>query len=471
MKALRITSEKMAIGGLAMSMLLASLGVSTPNVALPTLAKQFNASFPQVQVVILSYLIAVTVMIVSAGRFGDLFGRRKVYLIGTIIFSTAALICGLAQNLWIIVGARAIQGIGAAILMAMSIALISELAPKGKTGGAMGLMGTMSAVGTASGPTVGGLLISGFGWRSVFFLMLFLGLLSFLVSRRFIPEDTQKREASAKSEQFDFVGTLVLGISLTTYSLGLSLNSGEPFKSANWILIAIAVLAGAVFIKLQTIRKSPLLRLDLLLENNLSSNLLMNIIVSTVMMSTLIVGPFYLSRGLGLETAMVGAAMSVGPILSMLSGIPAGKIVDRLGSRSVTKLGLSLMALGAAFMSVLPQLFGIIGYIASAAVLSPGYQLFQAANNTAVMESVNASERGVISGLLSLSRNIGLISGTSIMGSVFAFSIGTNHFTEASPDSLSYGMRVTFMIATILILVAISISFRSIKNSYKKGIL
>ena len=190
----------------------------------------------------------------------------------------------------------------------------------------------------------------------------------------------------------------------------------------------------------------------------LSASLAMNVLVSTVMMTTLVVGPFYLSRALGLDAALVGIVMSIGPIVSALSGILAGRFVDRFGASFVVIVGLIELAAGALALSVLPAIFGTAGYIAAIAVLTPGYQLFQAANNTAGMMDVRPDQRGVISGMLNLSRNLGLITGASVMGAVFAFASATSDITTASPAAVATGMRITFAVAALLITVALAIA-------------
>ena len=134
-------------------MLMASLGTSIANVALPTLADAFDASFQQVQWVVLAYLLTITTLIVSVGRLGDLTGRRRLLVVGIILFTGAAILCGLAPTLPTLIAARALQGIGAAILMALALAFVAEIVPKGRIGSAMGLLGTMSAIGTALGPS------------------------------------------------------------------------------------------------------------------------------------------------------------------------------------------------------------------------------------------------------------------------------------------------------------------------------
>src|SRR2546423_12358846 len=124
-------------------MLLPSLSTSVANVGLPTLAQAFNASFQEVQWVVLAYLLAITTLIVSVGRFGDITGRRRLLLAGIFLFTVASALCGVAPSLWFLVAARAVQGLGAAVMMALTLALVSETVPKEKTGSTMGLLGTM----------------------------------------------------------------------------------------------------------------------------------------------------------------------------------------------------------------------------------------------------------------------------------------------------------------------------------------
>ena len=179
------------------------------------------------------------------------------------------------------------------------------------------------------------------------------------------------------------------------------------------------------------------------------------------MMATLVVGPFYLSRSLGLSTAMTGLVLSLGPVISALSGVPGGRIVDRLGAQPAVMIGLVTMAAGCAALAVLPPVLGLAGYIAAIVVLTPGYQLFQAANNTAVMSHVQPEERGVISGLLALSRNIGLITGASVMGAVFTLASSVRDIRTASAEAMATGMQVTFAVTAVLVGVALAIRLAS----------
>jgi MFS family permease len=184
----------------------------------------------------------------------------------------------------------------------------------------------------------------------------------------------------------------------------------------------------------------------------------MSALVSTVMMATLVVGPFYLSRALGLNAALVGLILSVGPLVAALTGVPAGRIADRLGAQRMTLAGLLGIAAGSCVLSLLPATLGIPGYLAPIVVITIGYALFQTANNTAVMTDIRPDQRGVISGMLNLSRNLGLITGASLMGAVFALASATTDITTAPPEAVATGMRVTFGVAALLIVVALAIA-------------
>ena len=454
----RIPSVPWALGSLALSMLLSSLGISIANVALPTLAQAFTASFQQVQWIVLAYLLASTIVIVGVGRLGDVMGHRRVLLTGILLFTAASILCGVAPRLWMLIAARAVQGLGAAILMALTVALVREAVPKEKTGSAMGLLGTMSAVGTALGPSLGGILVAGPGWRAIFLIMVPLGVLNFVLAHRYLPIHGQRPKT--RRNGLDTLGTLLLGLTLAAYALALTVGGGH-FDGFNVALLLAAALGGSLFALAEARAESPLIRLAMFRNPLLSASLAMSALVMTVMMATLLVAPFYLSRTLGLNEALVGLVMSIGPIISVVSGVPAGRIVDRLGAPSMVLAGLIAMAAGSFALSVLPTMFGIAGYIAAIAVLSPGYQLFQAANNTAVMTDVHPDQRGVVSGMLSLSRNLGLITGASVMGAVFAFASMTTDITMARPEAVATGMQITFAIAGILIVVALAITVGS----------
>ncbi|MEO7456683.1 MAG: MFS transporter [Gemmatimonadaceae bacterium] len=442
-------SARPALASLSLAMLLSSLGTSIANVALSTLALAFGAPFQQVQWVVLAYLLTITSLIVSAGRLGDLIGRRRLLLAGIAIFTLASALCGLAPSLWMLVAARSVQGLGAAVMLALTIAFVGETVPKEKTGSAMGLLGTMSAIGTALGPSLGGLLIAGAGWRAIFLVNVPLGVLAFVLALTYLPEGHRSTTA-----RFDIAGTMLLALTLVSYALGMTLGRGH-FGALNVILLAAAALGTGLFVTAECSAASPLIRMTMLRDPALSASLVMSALVSSVMMTTLVVGPFYLARALGLDAARVGLVSSVGPLVAALIGVPAGRIADRIGASRLNQAGLIAIAAGCVMLSLLAQGHGVAGYVVPIVVTTAGYALFQTANNTAVMANVRAEQRGVVSGMLNLSRNLGLITGASAMGAVFAFASGATDIAAASPDAVAGGMRITFGVAALLVGMAL----------------
>jgi len=388
-----------AATALALCMLGASLGTSIANVALPPLAKAFGAGFAQVQWVVLSYLFASTAALVVVGRLGDLLGRKRLLVAGILIFTAGAALAGAAPTLELLVAARAVQGLGAATMTALALALIGESVPEGKAGRAMGLLGSTSAAGTALGPSLGGLLIAAGGWRPIFLVALPIGAAAFLLAVRSLPEAPR---------------------------------SGTPAPIA------------------------PFIPLDTLRDPAVRDSMAMSFLVSTVLMATLVVGPFHLSQAFGLGPAAVGMVLSVGPAIVIFAGVPAGRAADRFGASAVTAAGLAAILLGCLLLALLPRALGLFGYLTAIAVLTLGYALFQTANNVAAMAAAEARDRGAVSGLLNLSRSLGLIAGASGLGGLFARIAGVG----AAPDEVAFATRVTFAAAALLAILALAVALR-----------
>lgn len=435
-------------------MLLSALGTSIANVGLPTLAHAFNVSFQQVQWVVLSYLLAITTLIVSAGRLGDVVGRRRLLLAGLALFTAGSLLSGLASTFALLIIGRAGQGLGAAAMMALTMAFVGDTVPKARVGSAMGLLGTMSAVGTALGPSVGGFLISTFGWPSIFFLNAWLGIAVLGLAYRCLPADS--RDAAASRPRFDHVGTVLLAVTLAAYALSLTSGPSVPGMHAG-LLPAVALAGAGLFLLAESKSSSPLVRLAMFRNPVLSTGFAMSALVTTVVMATLVVGPFYLAFALGLDALKVGLVMACGPFVAALAGVPAGRVVDRLGPRRMTIAGLAGMAAGALALAMMPAGGGVPGYLGALALITAGYALFQAANNTAVMADIAPSQRGLTSGLLNLARNLGLITGASLMGKVFAVGTGAPDIASAPAAAVARGMHATFAVACALMLIALGI--------------
>ncbi|TIN19155.1 MAG: MFS transporter [Mesorhizobium sp.] len=456
----RMQSARWALASLSLATLLSSLGTSIASVGLPSLMQTFGASFQSVQWVVLAYLLAITTLIVSAGRLADMFGRRPLLLGGIALFTSASVLCGLAPTLWLLIAARAVQGVGAALMMALTLAFVAETVSKDRIGSAMGLLGAMSAIGTTLGPSLGGLLIAGFGWRAIFLVNVPLGVLTFALAWRALP--ARNKTAQVDRGTFDIVGTTLLALTLAAYALAMTLGR-DNFGALNIGLLTAAGTGVFLFAAVQAQVKNPLIQLASFRDLQLSASLAMSLIVATVMMATLVVAPFYLSRGLGLDAAMVGLVLSTGPLVSTLSALVAGRLTDRFGAYRMMVAGLLSLSTGTFLLSLAMTRLGIAGYVVPITVACIGYALFQTSNNAAVMTGVGASQRGVVSGLLNLARNLGLITGASLMGAIFAVASAEEHegIGLLGSEAAARGMQATFQTATALALVALVLALLS----------
>lgn len=448
--------QRWGLASLSLSMLLAALGTSVANVGLPALALALHASFQQVQWVTLAYLLTLTALSVSAGRLGDLLGRRTLLLGGIAVFTLASALCALAPDLgWLIAG-RALQGLGAASMMALTLASVGDMTPKNATGRVMGLLGSLSALGSALGPSLGGALITGFGWPAMFWLTVPLGALAWGLAYRTLPANAPRQPLAG---QFDTPGALLLALALVAYALATTLGQGRlDGRNLAWLLAAL--LSTSLFVRQQGRASSPLIRLTLLRDPALRSGLLGSVLVSTVMMATLVVGPFYLAHGLGLPPLPLGLVVAAGPLVAALTSAPAGRLVDRFGAQRIALLGLAGLLAGAGGLSLLPLAAGVAAYLAPMVLMTAGYALFQTANNSGVMHGVGTAQRGVVAGLLNVARNLGLMSGASLMGAVFAWGAGASDLTHAPPDALAAGMHATFGLAALGLAAMLAIAGR-----------
>ncbi|GAA6191970.1 MFS transporter [Phaeobacter sp. NW0010-22] len=443
-----------ALSGPSLSLMLAALGTSTAAVTLPEVSRDFQGGRFDATLVVSTYVFATTALIVPAGRAGDLFGKRTVLVVGLCLYLLGAIFAYFAPTLPILVASRVVQGAGAAAMMAMPLALVRDFALPGQVGRWMGLMGTMSAIGTASGPALGGVVAAVFGWRAVYFFQIPLTLAAFILCLVYL----KNNKRADRRTSIDLPGAGALALFLAAVTLLVSdVAKGIDATTAGLVVVAVGAFAG--FLLIESRAQFPIIPPELLRSIDMRFSLAMNATISLIMMGILIVGPFYLTRGLGLTTAQMGLVMSVGPISSALSGIPAGRLTERAGPSNAVLLGAFAMMVSTAAMAGLPYVFGLGGFIVAFILLAPSYQLFLAALNTFVMENVPEHERGVTSGVLNLSRNFGFILGAGVLSAAFWSLAHYKTGTGIEAYGISFAMAGTFAMCCVLTLGVVLLAF------------
>lgn len=442
----------LALAALAGATLLAAMGSSIAAVALPSLAAAFPATAVELQWVILAYLLTMTVTVVVAGRLGDLYGHRRLLVIGLMLFTVASLAGAASPDLSVLFAARAVQGIGGAVLMAMPMSIARSTVAAGRAGMVMGLLGSTSAIGTALGPSLGGALMVRFGWQAAFVLPAAGGLLVAALAVAALPV----AGSTGTQQRMDWAGTALLTIGLGLYAMVAAGALGFSVWSIGMLLLAGLIIG--LFVISQKRAESPLVPMALLGDRSIGMGLATNLLVGAVMMATLVVGALFLSFGLGLDESSTGLVMAVGPVVAALAGIPTGRLCDRIGYGPGMVLGLVEIAVGTACLGTLPIWFGEPGYIVSLVILTPGFQLFLAANNAAVMQAAPKEQRGTVSGLLGLSRNLGLLTGASAMSTLFAALVGEERIAAASAATIGGAFTAVFLLASGLAVIGLGLT-------------
>ena len=349
-------SDRWALASLSLSMLLASLGTSIANVALPTLAEASPPRSSRSSGSCSPTFSRSPSLVVSVGRLGDIAGRRRLLMAGILLFTVASVL--VRRRADALAADRRPGGAGhrrGRHAGARPWRLVGDTVPKARIGSAMGLLGTMSAVGTALGPSLGGVLIAGFGWRAIFLVNVPLGVLALVLARRNLPADRPTSKAGRRRLRSRWA-RCCWPLTLAAYALAMTSVRGS-FGLLNVALLAVAALGVGLFVLRRDAAASPLIRLAIFRDPALSASLATSALVSTVMMATLVVGPFYLARALGLDAALVGLVMSDGP-----AGRRAERRArwahasDRFGARRIDRRGLVGIAVGCLALSLAADL-------------------------------------------------------------------------------------------------------------------
>lgn len=443
-----------------LGILMSTLDMSIVNVSLPTLVDELNTDFATIQWVVLSYILVITCLILSAARLGDMLGKKKLYMVGLTVFTLGSFGCGMSPSVGWLVTARAVQGLGAVFTQALGAAIIAEAVPRSELGRAMGVMGSTVSLGLAAGPSLGGIIIGLVGWQWVFLINVPLGALALFIAWRIIP-DLPPHKAG---QRFDIPGGIVLFIMLGCYALGMTWGQNAGFGDATVLWLLSAAGAGlAVFLFIEFRVSQPMIPPKMFTGSLFGVNLLMGVLVFMSLAGYFIV-PFYLELALGYRVEQMGLMMMVVPLSMGVMSPIAGILADRFGSRWVSLVGLVCLLAGALCMSTLRVDTTWWGYMLKAMPYGLGLGLFQAPNNSAIMGQAPPERRGTASGLLSYSRTFGQISGLPLLGAVFTAHVlslsgmaSGADLTQASPEVLTRSLNGTYHLMSAFLLLPLGL--------------
>jgi len=447
-----------ALAAVGSGVLLSTIDGSIVNIALGTLVGAFNSNLNVVEWVMLAYLLTISCLLLLMGRLGDMFGKRRVYVIGFGIFTLASALCGLAPTVGTLIGFRVLQGVGAAMIQAVGPALLVAAFPQSERGTALGAIGSFVAAGILIGPALGGVLLRYVGWEAIFFVNVPLGMVGIWLTLRSIAPD----RSPARGQVFDVVGALLLMAALSGLLLALTEGPIWGWKDLRIAgLFVLFAVAGAGFVAWERRFPHPMISLRMFRSPAFSLNLLASFLLFLGLAFNLILTPLFLQFVLDLDLQTTGLALMGLPLALSLSAPISGRLSDRIGPRVLTVAGLLITAaslIGLSFAATGTPLVYLIGCLL---VLGVGVGLFQSPNNSTVLGNAPREALGVASGLLAVMRNLGQTAGVAIAGAVWASRVFALHggpitpITAAPPATLAAGFDLAMRVAAGLVLLAL----------------
>jgi EmrB/QacA subfamily drug resistance transporter len=426
------------------------------NVALPSIQRDLHITIASLEWIVTAYALVFAALLITGGKLADLIGRRRVFVIGLAIFTASSLACGLASSSGFLIGARAVQGVGAALMNPATLSIITATFPPKQRGQAIGIWAGVSALALAIGPLAGGLIVDNIGWHWIFFVNVPVGILGIVVSQFFIDESRD----TSHEQSIDLPGLLTSGLGLFALSYALIEANRHGWMSGEIIgLFVAAAVCLALFVVLESRQRLPMLDLSLFKIGSFAGANLVALLVSLGMFGVFFFVSLYVQNILGYSPTQAGAIFLPMTLLIILIAPVAGRLSDRIGGRwlmagGMTTLGVSLLfyqrvGLHSTFWTLLPAM--VLGGIGMAMTMSP--------MTSVAMASVPVDKAGVGSGVLNSFRQVGGSLGIAIMGAILASYV---HVPPGSPlakqqfvDGLHAALLVSALIAFAAAVVAL----------------
>ncbi|WP_052126075.1 MFS transporter [Ureibacillus massiliensis] len=422
------------------------------NVALPDLSIVFQVSLSFSQWVVTGYLLAVMLFLPIMGKVADMIGKKKIHYAGYVVFGVGVILSAVSPTLYFLLVARVLQGIGAAMLQAVNMAIITENYPKEKRGKALGLIGASVGVGGLLGPPAGGILIHWFSWDVLFWIQIPLVLLAFVLSIYFVPNDV-----GTKKNSFDVVGAFLFGVGIISIVYVLN-QIGEGITDSTYLLIgAIGIISLILFSFWVKKFPEPFINMTMFSHPFIRTGLIIIVFSFMATFSTMVVIPFYLRGVLELSSTLTGVLLMSYPLLLALIGPISGALSDKIGSFKVVIIGMVLMIfslIGLGTLSTTSSLFTVSVFLC---LLGVSMGILTSPNYNLVMSHLPLSETGSMGGNIALFRNLGMTLGTALgvtfmnffaNGSITKWMTSTN---KENTDLVMIGFHSLFLLLACFI--------------------
>jgi EmrB/QacA subfamily drug resistance transporter len=448
------------LAAVSITLFLGSVDGSIVNVALPTLMKYFNTDFPTIQWVVLSFLLGVTVLMISVGRLADIVGKKRIFVTGLIIFVAGSALCGLAPTVHWLIFFRFVQAIGAAMTVGLGVAIVTQTWPREERGKAIGTSGGIVSLGIVAGPALGGLIIHLLSWRWIFLVNLPIGIVALILVLIFVPPLKPEKRV----ESFDFLGAGVMAAGLLCFTLALTF--GQIIGFGNLLVLGLfagGLLSIPAFVYAENSVTHPMIELSMFANPVFSLNLLTGLFTFVAVAGVVLLLPFYLELVMGLPPQNVGLLMGVVPVALGIVAPLAGSASDRLGTRPVSVAGLVLIIVGYLAMTRLGVHSTPLGFVVALLPVGLGMATFQSPNNSAIMGAAPKHRLGIASGILSTTRTTGQTIGIALLGAFFTTRLQAHagpgtEIRSAAPMDIVSAMHDQFFLVAGLIGVALGLA-------------
>jgi EmrB/QacA subfamily drug resistance transporter len=415
------------------------LDTTIVNVAIPAMSAGLNTTLDQILWVLNAYILVYAVLLITAGRLGDLFGQRNLFALGLFVFTVASALCGLSQTATELILARILQGVGGALLTPQTLAIIASLFPPERRGAAFGVWGAVAGLATITGPTLGGAIITYIDWRWIFFVNVPIGIFALVATFAIIPDLRPGRRHG-----WDIIGVILATAGLFAFVFGLI--EGQRY---NWAQIGSSVFtipevigAGAfltvLFIVWERFQIEPLVPLSLFEDRNFAVANWIAAAISFGMLSLFLPITIYLQSVRGFTAFQAGLTLAPMSLTSMVLAPFAGRLADRIGGKYILMTGISVFAIGTGLLTYVAGPDSTwINFLVPATIAGAGMGMTFAPMTTVAMRNISPRMAGAASGVLNTTRQLGAAIGSAVVGAILQNQLATALHDQAVAQSAS----------------------------------